>query len=297
VRPTLLSRPPDQVVAEVRRLVDAGHREVVLTGIHLGFYGVDLPQPSDGRVDLAALVRRILSIGGEFRVRLSSLEAAEAGPELLALMAEHAERLCPHFHIPLQSGSNVVLARMRRRWTAEEFLGQCAEIRRQIDEPALTSDVIVGFPGETEADFESTCRVVREARFSRIHVFRYSAREGTEAAGLPDQVPPPVKRRRAEALLAIGRELRLAYAQKLVGKELQVIGETITRDHPGVISGTADRYVTVEFPAGVEMMDRIVRVTADRVLKDGVIRGRATLRGRLPSAPASPSASGESATA
>jgi len=278
VRPTLLSRPADQVVEEVRRLVEAGHREVVLTGIHLGFYGVDLRPSGNGRTDLASLVRRILSVEGEFRVRLSSLEAAEVRPELLEMMAEHADRICPHLHIPLQSGSDAVLARMRRRWTAREFLARCAEIRRRLDEPAITTDVIVGFPGESEADFEASCRVVREAEFSRVHVFRFSAREGTEAAGLPQQLPPPVKRRRAEALVAIGRELRLAYARKLVGRHLQVVGETLTQDRPGILSGTADRYVTVQFPGGVEMMDRIVRVTADRVLDDGVIAARVQIR-------------------
>jgi len=273
VRPTLVSRPADQVVEEVRRLVDAGHREVVLTGVHLGFYGVDLPHSGSDRTDLAALVRRIVSIEGEFRVRLSSLEAAEVEPELLSLMASHPDRICPHFHLPLQSGSDAVLARMRRRLTVSQFLARCGEIRRHLDEPAITTDVIVGFPGEGEPDFEASCRVVREAGFSRVHVFRFSARGGTEAATLPDQVPPPIKRRRAGSLVAIGRRLRLQYAGKLVGKRLQVVGESLAGDRRR-ISGTADRYVTVQFPAGAEMMDRIVRVVADRLLDDGVLAGR-----------------------
>jgi threonylcarbamoyladenosine tRNA methylthiotransferase MtaB len=279
VRPTLLSRPVEQVVEEVRRLVEAGHCEVVLTGIHLGFYGAEFPHSGNGRTDLAALGRRILSVQGEFRVRLSSLEAAEVGPDLLDLMAAHPDRICPHLHIPLQSGSDGVLARMRRRWTVRQFVARCDEIRRRLDEPALTTDVIVGFPGESEADFEASCRVVREVGFSRVHVFRFSAREGTEAAGLPDQLPPPVKRRRAEALVAIARELRLGFARKLVGKGLQVVGEAVAPDRPGMLSGTADRYVTVQFPAGVEMMGWIVRVTADRVREDGVLVGKAEMRG------------------
>ncbi len=278
VRPTLLSRPADQVADEVCRLVEAGHREVVLTGIHLGFYGADLPRSGDGRTDLAALVRRILSVQGEFRVRLSSLEAAEVGPELLELMAAHPDRICPHLHIPLQSGSDAVLSRMRRRWTVRQFIAQCDEIRRRLDEPALTTDVIVGFPGESEADFEASCRVVREVGFSRVHVFRFSARAGTEAAGLADQLPPPVKRRRADALVAIARQLRLAFARRLVGKELQVVGESVARDRPGILSGTADRYVTVQFPAAAGMMDRIVRVTADRVIEDGTLAARLETR-------------------
>ncbi len=271
VRPVPVSRPVGEVVDEIRRLVDSRHREIVLTGIHLGCYGAELSNSGGPRVDLVALLRPILALEGEFRVRLSSLEAVEIAPELLGLMAEFPERICPHLHIPLQSGSNAVLARMRRRLTADEFLAQCDQIRRTLPEPALTTDVIVGFPGESEADFEATCRVVKEARFARVHVFRYSAREGTLAAAMPDQISPPVKQHRAEVLAEIGRQLRQAYCASLVGQELQVVAESLMDGRPALLSGTADRYVTVRFPGGRELMDRIVRVTAVSMLDDCVL--------------------------
>jgi threonylcarbamoyladenosine tRNA methylthiotransferase MtaB len=274
VRPNLTSRPVQHVVDEVRRLVDAGHREIVLTGIHLGFYGVDLPRNGHPRVGLAQMVRQVLQIDGDFRVRLSSLEAAEITPDLLDLMADLPERICPHLHIPLQSGSDSVLSRMRRRWTIGQFAAQCEAIRRRVDEPALTTDVIVGFPGESETDFEASCRVVREVGFSRVHVFRFSAREGTLAAALPDQVTPPVKQRRAEVMSEIDRQLRLDYRRKLLGRRLQVVCEAVLNEHPGVLRGTTDRYVTAQFPGGRELMERIVHVTADRVLADGTLDAR-----------------------
>lgn len=271
VRPVPLSRPIAEVVDEIRRLVDHGHREIVLTGIHLGCYGAEFSDSEGPRVDLAALLRAIVALEGGFRVRLSSLESAEIGPGLLTVMADFPERICPHLHIPLQSGSNEVLDRMRRRSTAEEFLAQCDRIRCMLGEPALTTDVIVGFPGESEADFEATCRVVKEARFAKVHVFRYSPREGTPAATMSDQISPPVKQRRAEILGRLGRQLRQDFCAGLIGQELQVVAETLMDGRPALLSGTADRYVAVRFPGGPELMDQIVRVTAVGVVNDGIL--------------------------
>jgi threonylcarbamoyladenosine tRNA methylthiotransferase MtaB len=160
---------------------------------------------------------------------------------------------------------------MRRRSTAEEFLAQCDRIRCMLGDPAITTDVIVGFPGESEADFEATCRVVKEARFAKVHVFRFSAREGTPAATMPDQICPPVKQRRAEVLSEIGRQLRHAFCASLIGQDLQVVAETLIDGRPGLLSGTADRYVTVQFPGGHELMDQIVRVTAVSVADDRIL--------------------------
>jgi threonylcarbamoyladenosine tRNA methylthiotransferase MtaB len=288
VRPVLWSRPVAEVLAEVRRLVDHGHLEIVLTGIHLGHYGQGMgggwrvaggtggrvaagvaPRDMDERRgekvegrSLADLVRRILTLEGRFRVRLSSLDAAEVSPGLLALMADHPDRVCPHLHVPLQSGSDAVLGRMRRQYTSGQFLERCGEIRRSLDQPALTTDAIVGFPGETEADFEATCRVVEEGGFSKLHVFRFSAREGTPAATMPDQVPGPVKQRRAAALAALGRRLHQRYCESLVGRRLEVLVEGPARGSPGMVVGTADRYVHVEIPAGPDRLHRLLRVTA-----------------------------------
>ena len=291
VRPVLESRPVNEVLDEVRRLVDHGHREIVLTGIHLGHYGVD----EEWRVEsgewraksaavqgspltthhspltLAHLVGRIVTLDREFRLRISSIEAVEVTPELIALMADYPDRICPHLHLSMQSGSDAVLARMHRRWASGRFVERCREVREVLDEPALTTDVIVGFPGESEADFEATCRVVEEVGFSKIHVFRFSPRQGTPAADMPDQVPGPLKRRRAAELSEIGRRLGRRYFEALRGRKLQVLVESPLEQRPGMAVGTSERYVPVELPCGEGQMGRLVRITAGPVV-DGRIR-------------------------
>lgn len=273
VRPVLSSRPVDDVLAEIRRLVDRGYREIVLTGIHLGHYGVDLAEPgADGRrIDLAHLVGRIAEPAGRFRVRISSIEAVEVTPELIAVMAAHPDRICPHVHVSMQSGSDAVLRRMQRRWASRRFVERCHAIREALDHPALTTDVIVGFPGETEADFEATCRAVEEAAFSKLHVFRFSARPGTPAAEMPDQVPSRVKQRRAGELAEIGRRLRERFFASLVGRDLQVLVETPAAGRPGVLAGTCARYALVEMAGSEDHLGQLVQVTACAVV-DGRIR-------------------------
>jgi threonylcarbamoyladenosine tRNA methylthiotransferase MtaB len=275
VRPVLASRPAGEVLDEVRRLVDCGHLEIVLTGIHLGHYGVDLAgRRPDGRpIDLAFLVRQILALDGRWRLRLSSLEAGEITPELIALMAAHADRICPHLHVPMQSGSEAVLARMGRHAGLRRLLRQCEHVRRALDAPALTTDLIVGFPGETEDDFRATCRVVREVGFARVHVFRFSAREGTPAATMADQVPDSVKKRRAAELAEIGRESQRDYLQSLVGRRLEVLVESRMNEGTGMLLGTAERYVAVELPDGEGRIDHLIWAIASEVVGDRIRAG------------------------
>src|SRR5262249_23157252 len=197
---------------EVLRLVESGYQEIVLTGIHLGHYGIDLSKgrPKEHWSRLWHLLDRLARLPGDFRIRLSSLEAAEARDDLIRVMVTHP-RVCPHLHLCLQSGSDRVLTAMRRRYRKKGFLERVVRIRAALDAPALSTDVIVGFPGETDADFAQTCDVVCEAGFSRIHVFSYSPREGTPAASLRDDVPPQVKARRRETLLALEQESAQRY--------------------------------------------------------------------------------------
>jgi threonylcarbamoyladenosine tRNA methylthiotransferase MtaB len=271
----LSSRPAAEVLDEIGRLIDSGYREIVLTGIHLGHYGIDLiGEHGRPRHDLADLVRRILECapgGCEFRVRISSIEAVEVTPTLLEVMAGCPDRVCPHVHVSMQSGSDAVLARMRRRWASERFADRCREIRERLDQPALTTDVIVGFPGETDADFEATCRAVEEIGFSKLHVFRFSPRPGTEAADMPDQVPATVKRRRAAELDRIGRRLRQRFLRSLIGRDLQVLLES-RDDRPGMLLGTSSRYVTVAVPIDAGAIGQLVQVRAQG-LEDGRILG------------------------
>jgi threonylcarbamoyladenosine tRNA methylthiotransferase MtaB len=295
VRPHQSSRPAGEVLDEVRRLLAHGHREIVLTGIHLGGYGNDACRRMNDEcaagspassihhssfiihhlcsASLAGLVRTITDLDGDFRVRLSSVEAAEVGPELIALMAERPERICPHLHLPLQSGSDTVLRRMNRRWPVRRFLERCQEIRAALDRPALTTDIIVGFPGETEADFAATCNAVREIGFAKVHVFRFSPRPDTPAARMSGQVQGRIAARRALELGSLEKTLEDRYLRSLLGRSLRVLVESPARDRPGFMAGRSDRYAPVVLPGGRELIGQFVAAVAEDVV-DGAICGR-----------------------
>ena len=248
VRPHMHSRPLVHVVEEVERLVANGYREIVLTGVHLGHYGVEgnWNKPKDQWLRLSTLVRKLAELPGEFRLRLSSIEATEVTRELIAVMAEFPDRIAPHLHICLQSGSDAVLRRMKRRWGSRLFIDRCRLVQGALDNPAITTDTIVGFPGETDADFDATCRVARECSFSKIHIFPFSPRKGTAATEMPDEVPAQVKNDRCERLAEVERELRLAYFHSLIDRRLTVLVEGETETTPGRIAGTSCRYAPVE---------------------------------------------------
>jgi len=273
VRPVLVSRPADVVLEEIGALVRGGFREVVLTGIHLGHYGVDLRRRYSlgDRVHIAQLVRRIVQLEGDFRLRLSSLEAVEVTPELIGVLAEQSDRVCPHLHLSLQSGSDAVLSRMRRRYKANRFVEQCQQICQVLDRPALTTDIMVGFPGETEADFQQTCQVAQQIGFSKMHVFRFSPRQGTAAAEMGDQVPSSVAQCRAAELMALAEQLRRRYFASLRGRRLQVLVETPARQKPGRLVGTSERYVPVELAGQLDQLGQLVWVTAG-AMADGHVQ-------------------------
>ncbi|MBN1590392.1 MAG: tRNA (N(6)-L-threonylcarbamoyladenosine(37)-C(2))-methylthiotransferase MtaB [Pirellulales bacterium] len=276
-RPVLRSRPIDEVVGEIRGLIDGGYQEIVLTGIHLGHYGVDLAghDRTDAQTNLARLLRHLVRLDGDFRIRISSIEACEVTDAVLDVIAEHPKRVCPHLHVSMQSGSDTVLQRMRRRWSSERFLERCRTIKRRLDHPGLTTDVIVGFPGETEAEFEATCRLVENVGFSKIHGFRFSARPGTAAARMTDVVPSHVQHRRLAKLAQIETRLRTSYFSSLLGRELCVLVESAAANRPGMLLGTSARYVPVELPGQPHQVGRLVRVTAqslgdNRVLAEAI---------------------------
>jgi threonylcarbamoyladenosine tRNA methylthiotransferase MtaB len=273
VRPALRSRPPGEIADEVTRLVESGYQEIVMTGIHLGHYGLDLSKgrPKEQWARLWHLLDRLAALPGDFRVRLSSLEAAEARDDLIRAIAGHP-RVVPHLHLCLQSGSDRVLAAMRRRYRSKGFLDRVARIRAALDAPAFSTDVIVGFPGESDADFARTCEVVREAGMSRLHVFSYSPREGTDAARLRDDVPPAVKAERREALRRLEAELAERYYLGLVGRVLDVLVEGPDDRRPGHARGTSCRYAPVTFPGdGSALRRRRVAVRARRVEGDVIV--------------------------
>jgi len=228
VRPKLTSRPYQHILDEVSRLTQAGHREVVLTGIHLGHYGVDWNRnkPKEDWVRLAHLLRDLCELPGNFRIRLSSIEATEVTRELISVMRDHADRIVPHLHLCLQSGSDSVLRRMRRRWGTRMFLDRCHLLKESLDKPAITTDVIAGFPGETEEEFEQTLTTCQKAGFSKIHAFPFSPRRGTPAAEMPDQIAKHVRSERVKRLTMLETELRTEYYQQLVGSKLELLVES-----------------------------------------------------------------------
>jgi len=261
VRPGLRSRTPDDIEDEVRRLVDNGYKEIVLSGIHLGHYGVDTTRGKSGLPPfrLRHLIERLDRIPGEWRLRLSSIEAAEVGEDFVAAAA-NCERLCPHFHPSLQSGSNEVLARMRRRYRVGRFLEKLELFRKRLDNPAFSTDVIVGFPGETEADFQQTLDACEAAGFMKIHIFPFSPRRGTPAAEFDDQVSPEVRKERCERLSELERRLARRYYESLTGRKLSVLVERASELRPGGFRGTACRYAPVELPGTNAHIGALVEV-------------------------------------
>lgn len=274
VRPQLASRPIEHIVDEVRRLVDGGYREVVLTGIHLGHYGVEwnCTAPKDQWTRLSHLVRRLAELPGEFRVRLSSIEATEVTRELIDVMADYPDKVCPHLHISMQSGSDSVLRRMRRRWGAQRFVDRCGLLKERLDRPAITTDVIVGFPGETDAEFAETLAVCREVGFSKIHIFPFSPRRGTPAAEMPGQLPKQVKQDRGRELAVLEAQLRESYFESLRGMSLRVLIESPTecgdasamldRESAGRFVGTSCRYAPVQVAVDHTDLGQFVDVIA-----------------------------------
>lgn len=278
VRPGLRSRTPDEIVAEVERLVDAGYKEIILTGIHLGHYGVEATRGRSGRTPfrLWHLIRRLDRIPGNWRLRLSSLEAAEVGPDFIAAIGE-CERLCPHFHLCLQSGSDGVLHRMKRRYRVGRFLEKLDMIRAVCPNPAFSTDVIVGFPGETEAEFRETLAACQAAAFMKIHVFPFSSRRGTPAAEFPGHVPADEKKERCLRLAELERQLAGRYHQDLVGKSLSVLVEARPASRPGFVLGTACRYIPVEVPGSTNDVGELIEVQAEHPLALGVSASRREL--------------------
>ncbi|MBI1246775.1 tRNA (N(6)-L-threonylcarbamoyladenosine(37)-C(2))-methylthiotransferase MtaB [bacterium] len=266
VRPEMYSRPSDEIVDEVRRLAENGFREIVLTGIHLGHYGVDLNKgkPKDQWVRLAQLMQQLSQIDADFRIRLSSIEATEVTKELIEVMATYPDKICPHLHISMQSGSDSVLRRMRRRWGSQRFVDRCQLLKDALDKPSISTDIIVGFPGETEAEFQETCEVSRKVGFSKIHIFPFSPRRGTPAAEMTDQIPGDVKADRRARLAEVEDQTREAYYRNLVGDNLDVLIEAEDRDNPLLSLGTSCRYAQVHCDRSLVEIGQRYRVKIDR---------------------------------
>ncbi len=228
------------VCDEITALVAAGYKEIVLTGIHIGMYGKD----KDEEVALTGLLKRLLEIKGDFRIRLSSLEVPEITAELLSLAAGSGGRICPHFHISLQSGSAAVLSKMGRKYAPEDFIAAVENIRKAMPDACIGADVITGFPGESDRFFDETAVLLERAGLNYLHVFPYSKRPGTPAAEMQGQVPGAVKKERADRLRRLGEEFRAKSASAMKGKCVRVLAERGGKGH-------SDNFYMVRLPAGV----------------------------------------------
>lgn len=260
-RPVMSSRPMAEVLAEARSLAKQGFKEIVLTGIRLGTY-------EDG---LVQLIEGLTEIQGIERIRLSSIEITDIPEGLIELIAE-TRKVCRHLHVPLQSGDDGVLRRMRRPYTTLNFMAFIGEARTKAPGIGLTTDIMVGFPCETEEEFENTCRFAEKARFSRVHVFPYSARPGTKSAGQKDDITPSDKSRRKARIISLAAECSQEFASSLIGQTVQVLAEGKPVG-ANLSSGITDNYVRVAFEGGRpgEMAD--VRVeSADNGIAEGVMR-------------------------
>ena len=236
VRGKCRSKDPDVVVKEITDLVHHGYQEVVLTGIHTGNYGVDLD------TSFADLLRRIVKIDGLRRLRISSIEVTELTEDVLQVMKENLV-IVNHMHIPLQAGSNHVLKLMNRKYDLDYYFKKIREIRAIRPDMAITTDVIVGFPGESEEDFQETIETCKKVGFAKIHVFPYSERKGTKAMELPNHIDANIKKERARRLLAVSKELELSYFKTFIGKDVEVLVEEVK---DGKSFGHTDTYLHVE---------------------------------------------------
>ncbi|MCK4855409.1 MAG: MiaB/RimO family radical SAM methylthiotransferase, partial [Bacteroidales bacterium] len=256
VRGRAISRPFEKIRENILQVLDFGYREIVLTGVNIGRY-------DHKGTNFESLVEKILDIPGNFRVRISSIEPDGYGDRFIELF-QHP-KLMPHLHLCLQSGSDAVLLRMRRMYTLSEFRSLVDKFRNRHPDFNLTTDIIVGFPGETEPDFQSTCNVVKDIGFSHIHTFKYSRRKGTRADRMPDQVPEKVKSERSEHIRQIGEENKRKYRSSLLGKTERVLVE---KTGDGSARGYGEHYVPVRFPSGQAEKNRIYPVII-KGIRDG----------------------------
>ena len=263
-RGPLRSRSLESIRSEVAKLVEAGYKEVVLIGIHLGCYGKELAKEGK-HITLYDAVQAVLSVEGMCRVRLGSLESVEVEPRLLELMANEP-RLCKHLHLPLQSGCDKILQAMHRPYDTARFTQLLQQIRAQVPDVAITTDIIVGFPGETEEDFATTLAFAEKCGFAKMHIFPYSKRKGTPAEKMPNQVDEAVKGERAARLAAVDEKLHQAMLKQMVGKTEEVLFEQPV--DAGHMEGLCGPYLRVVVPGTSELANTIAQVKITGIVDD-----------------------------
>ncbi|MBQ3727474.1 MAG: tRNA (N(6)-L-threonylcarbamoyladenosine(37)-C(2))-methylthiotransferase MtaB [Selenomonadaceae bacterium] len=262
VRGRVRSRKLESIRAECLALKAAGFKEIVLTGIHIGAYGRDF----GGKISLVDAIKTVLNAANPLRLRLGSIESAEMTDELIDLIKTDA-RICNHVHLPLQSGCDEILRAMHRPYTTKNFSELTARLIKEVPEISIGTDLIVGFPGETDENFSETLNFIRAQPFSKIHVFPFSARAGTVAASLPNQIPPQIKKARASRALEISRTKAEKFSERLLGKTVEIIAETSAE---GIVDGLTKNYVRVYTPDENICLGEVARIKIERLHRDGV---------------------------
>ena len=263
------SRRPEDIEHEVRGIAEAGYKEIVLTGIHLSSYGVDFKD--EQKENLLTLIKRLDQIPGIERLRLGSLEPRIVTREFAKELAS-LRTICPHFHLSLQSGCDATLKRMNRRYNAAEYQACCEILREEFDNPAITTDVIVGFPGETEEEFAETERFLKTIHFYEMHIFKYSRRAGTRAADMPDQIPEGTKSVRSDILLALEKQQSLEYRGRFLGTEEEILlEEPIEIDGTKYMMGHTRQYVKGAVPYEEGLKNKTVKGIFTKALNEEVL--------------------------
>jgi threonylcarbamoyladenosine tRNA methylthiotransferase MtaB len=269
VRGRSRSRRLDDILNEVRSLVAHGYKEVVITGINVGDYD-GAPQEGEPPVRLSELVRAVDAIEGLCRLRVSSIDPDEIDEELTQAILQ-GKTTCPSMHIVLQSGSNVILKRMNRKYTREIFLDTVERLRSACPDFTVTTDIIVGFPGESEADFQDTLDVMNEVRFAKVHMFPYSERERTRAALYPNKVPPSLISERKQRVLRLAEQNAFELSSAYVGRTVSVLVESDTETMPGYISGHTENFISVFVPVEMAEKNDLIQVELVKNTPKGLI--------------------------
>lgn len=259
------SRAKDDVVREIKELAHNGFKEIILVGIHVASYGVDL-----GDTTLESLIMDVDKIDGVERIRLSSIEPMTLNQEFIDSIKD-SKKLCHHFHISLQSGCDETLKRMNRKYTTAQFKGIVDGLREAFDDVAITTDIMVGFPDESDEEFNKTVEFVRNIKFADAHVFQYSQRRGTPAAKRPNQISPDVKEKRSKIIIAETQKTRDEFINRFIGKTMRVLFEQPAKD--GLFEGKTDNYITVHASSDIDLNDQFRNVLLERN-ENGIVIGK-----------------------
>ena len=269
-RGSVCSKDPKKVLEEVNKLAEHGFKEIILSGIHTASYGLDL----EGSVNLINIIEEIEKVEGIERIRIGSIEPAFFTPEVIEKI-KGFKKLCPHFHLSLQSGCDATLKRMNRRYTAKEYEDSVELLRKTLPDVSITTDVIVGFPGETEEEFNETVKFLERIKLTKTHVFKYSPRKGTKAADMEGQVDGSVKDKRSKILIELSNKNEKEFTEKFIGKEMDILVETEVKGEEGFYEGYTKNYIKVKVPCTcTDVTGKIVDIEITEAKEDGIAIGK-----------------------